>query len=78
MSKIDLGSEIREVLKEHDIEKVTGNWLFDLLFPPITGIAIYFLTELRTLDTLLFSIIWTVFWWFVLVGSALEDLHKEV
>jgi len=56
----------------------TEDWLFDLLFPPISGAIIYILTEPRTFDTLLFSIIWALFWWFVLVGSVLEVLHKEV
>ncbi len=49
--------------------------LLGLILPPATGIAIYISTIPRTLDTLLVSIIWTVFWWFVLaVGFALEDL----
>jgi len=48
--------------------------LFMLFFPPITGVAMYLLTEPRTFDTLLSTIIWVVACWFIFaVGKALDN-----
>ena len=54
----------------------TGEKVFALVFPPLTGALIYILTEPKTTDVAICAVIWTLLWWFVFaVGFALDEFY---